>query len=157
MIQNLLKKNRLFVAGGRAIADEFEQRAALNPVARSRERLVLTLYLRAIAVMMLVAGIIHWCRILGLTEWRSLFFAEMPVAWQVSTVYFAVVQLVAGIGLWMTVGWGTVMWVIVAASQIASHTVFADEFGTRPWELSFYFLTISLFLILRDRSDRGER
>lgn len=135
----------------------FETRSELSPLAGGTEWLVLLVYVRAIAMTMLIAGLIHWGRLLGLSDWRSFYFIEMPLPWQVATIYFAVCQLVAGVGLWMAASWGIVMWVLVAGSQIASHTVFVEEFGSRPWEISFYFLTLSLFMVIRNRVDRHSR
>lgn len=109
---------------------------------------VLMWYLRAMALLLIAGGVIHWARIVGFTPWRGVWFWDMPIEWQTATVFFAVLDLVAAIGLWLTVSWGTVMWLFRALSQIVMHTAFADIFGRRPYEISFYMLTIAIYLLL---------
>ncbi|WP_186395783.1 DUF6163 family protein [Stappia sp. TSB10GB4] len=117
----------------------------------------LVLYLRAMAILLLFAGLIHWGRIVGITPWRGQWFWEMPVEWQAATVFFAVLDLVAAIGLWLTVSWGTVMWLTRALSQVVMHTLFSDIYGRRPYEIAFYLTTIAIYLILLYLSEREQR
>jgi len=35
-------------------------------------------------------------------------FEHQPMAWQTATVYFAVIELVAAVGLWLATPWGAV-------------------------------------------------
>lgn len=125
--------------------------------ARPPWRTMLVWYLRFIAVLLLGAGIIHWARITGYEPWRGVLFADMPVEWQAATVYFGVLDLVAGIGLWLSASWGPVMWLLRALSQVAMHTVFFETFGRRPYEISFYLLTIAIYLILLLLAERERR
>ena len=37
---------------------------------------------------------------------------------QATTIFFAVIDLVAAIGLWLTAAWGGVVWLIAAGSQL---------------------------------------
>ncbi len=133
--------------------------ASLNDLIRNRPPWpnVLVWYLRAIAVLLLGGGVIHWARIVGYAPWRGLWFWEMPVEWQVVTVFFAVLDLVAGIGLWLAVSWGTVMWLLRALLQVAMHTAFADTFGRRPYEIGFYLATIAIYLLLLYLVERENR
>lgn len=105
-------------------------------------------YLRCMALLLIAGGVIHWARIVGFTPWRGAWFWEMPVEWQTATVFFAVLDLVAAIGLWLAVSWGTVMWLFRAFSQIVMHTAFSDMFGRRPYEITFYLATIGIYLLL---------
>ncbi|MTH97755.1 DUF6163 family protein [Roseibium sp. RKSG952] len=118
---------------------------------------VLVWYLRLMAVLLLVAGIIHWARIIGIVPWRGVWFWDMPISWQAVTVFFAVLDLVAAIGLWLTVSWGTVMWLFRVAAQIVIHTAFAGLFGQRPYEIAFYLATVAVYLLLLYLSGRSER
>ncbi|MBC2859323.1 DUF6163 family protein [Stappia sp. 28M-7] len=114
-------------------------------------------YLRAIAILLIFSGLIHWARIVGMSPWRGQWFWEMPVEWQAATVFFGVLDLVAAIGLWLTVSWGTVMWLTRALTQVVMHTLFADIFGRRPYEIAFYLTTIAIYLILLYLSEREQR
>ena len=65
--------------------------------------------------------------------------------------------VVAAIGLWLTVSWGTVMWLTRALTQVVMHTAFSDVFGRRPYEIGFYLMTIAIYLVLLYLSDREQR
>jgi len=114
-------------------------------------------YMRIISGLMLGAGVIHWARIVSYVPWRGRFFPDMPTDWQAATVYFAVIDLVASIGLWLGVSWGAVIWLVVAASQILMHSAFSDTFGRRPYEITFYVITILIYLALVYLSERQAR
>ncbi|WP_029056837.1 DUF6163 family protein [Stappia stellulata] len=114
-------------------------------------------YLRAMAVLLIGGGLIHWARIVGIVPWRGVWFWDMPIEWQAATVFFAVLDLVAAIGLWLTVSWGTVMWLTRALTQVVMHTAFSDVFGRRPYEIGFYLTTIAIYLVLLYLSDREQR
>lgn len=118
---------------------------------------ILIVYLRCVAVLLIGAGVIHWARIIGITPWRGVMFWDMPTEWQAATVFFAVLDLVAAIGLWLAVSWGTVMWLFRAISQIVMHTLFSDIYGRRPYEIAFYILTIAIFLLLTYLMERENR
>ncbi|WP_299812292.1 DUF6163 family protein [uncultured Roseibium sp.] len=118
---------------------------------------VLVWYLRAIAILLIGGGVIYWARIIGILEWRGLWFWDMPVALQGAIVFFAVLDLVAATGLWLTVSWGTVMWLFRCFSQIVMHTAFSDLYGRRPYEIAFYLLTIAIFGVLYYLMDKENR
>jgi hypothetical protein len=118
---------------------------------------VLVWYLRAMAILLIGGGLIHWARIVGLVPWRGAWFWEMPVEWQAATVFFAVLDLVAAIGLWLAVSWGTVMWLLRALTQVVMHSVFSDIYGRRPYEIAFYLCTIAIYLIVLWLADREQR
>ncbi len=114
-------------------------------------------YLRCLSVLLLGGGIIQWARIIGFSPWRGAFFVDMPIEWQTATVFFAVLDLVAAIGLWLTVSWGTVMWLFMALCQIVMHTVFSDMFARRPWVIVFLLITIGVYLALLYLIEREKR
>ncbi|MEP1931062.1 MAG: DUF6163 family protein [Roseibium sp.] len=119
---------------------------------------ILILYLRAMALLLMGGGVIYWARIVGVVEWRGQWFWEMSIALQGAIVFFAVLDLVAAIGLWLTVSWGTVMWLFRCFCQIVMHTVFSDLYGRRPYEIAFYLLTILIYVgltYLMNRENRG--
>ena len=118
---------------------------------------LLVWYLRAMALLLIGSGIIHWARIVGFLPWRDVWFWDMSLAWQATTVFFGVLDMVAAIGLWLTVSWGTVMWVFRAFCQIVMHSLFWEVFGRRPYEIAFYLLTIGIFALLYYLSVREAR
>jgi len=120
-------------------------------------RILLLTFLRGIGATLVIAGIIHWARIIGYVPWRGYFFWDMPTEWQAVTVYFAVFDLTAAVGLWLGVSWGVVMWLMVALSQITMHSLFSDTFGQRPWEITYYIITIVVYLGLAYLAEREAR
>ncbi|MBN9669832.1 DUF6163 family protein [Roseibium aggregatum] len=118
---------------------------------------VLILYLRGISVILFAGGVIYWARIIGIVEWRGQWFWEMSIALQGAIVFFAVLDLVAATGLWLTVSWGTVMWLFRCACQIVMHTAFSDLYGRRPYEIAFYLLTIAIYAALAVLMERENR
>jgi hypothetical protein len=42
----------------------------------------------------------------------------MPVAWKIATVYFAILNTIAVIGLWKGTWWGVVCFLMAAVSQV---------------------------------------
>lgn len=120
-------------------------------------RVVFIWYLRILAILLIGAGLIHWARIIGYTPWRGVWFVDMPIEWQVATVYFGVLDLVAAVGLWLTASWGPVMWLLRTLSQVTMHTVFAEIFARRPYEITFYLSTIAIYLALLVLMERENR
>ena len=118
---------------------------------------VLVWYLRAMAILLISGGLIHWARIVGLVPWRGVWFWDMPVEWQAATVFFAVLDLVAAIGLWLAVSWGAVMWLLRALTQVVMHSAFSDIYGRRPYEIAFYLCTIAIYLVVLWLADREQR
>ena len=131
----------------------FQDIAASRPPWRT----LLIWYLRVMAILLIGGGIIHWARIVGYVPWRGLIFLDMPVEWQVVTVYFGVLDMVAGVGLWLAASWGPVMWLLRILSQVVMHTLVQHIFGGRPYEIAFYMVTIAIYLTLTILSERERR
>ena len=61
----------------------------------------LVLFLRLMAAISLVKGLYHWGRICGIGVAGNDAFSLHSIAWQTATVFFAVIDLVAAVGLWL--------------------------------------------------------
>ena len=123
-----------------AIADQ--ERATRLP-------LMIEVYARALAVVMMVLGLRQWAVILGVISSKGGMFEAMSTPWQLATMHLAVVDLVASVGLWMRAAWGNVLWIYAALSEIALHTVFAGTFRNNMLIVAFHLITISGFVALR--------
>lgn len=99
------------------------------------------LYLRVLALVLLLFGLRHWIYLVGIYEEPGWNFETMSNDWRFATINLAVVGLVAAVGLWMNVAWGIVLWAYVVVFEIAMHTVFADRFGVDLGILAFHGLT----------------
>jgi Family of unknown function (DUF6163) len=111
------------------MADDSEQRR------RRRWTRLLIVYLRMLAVFALLRGLIEWARILGFNEQEDMFLLA-PLGGQASMVLLAVLNCVAGVGLWLTSAWGAVLWLIVTLCEILLPMTIAKGFriiGAGEW------------------------
>ena len=46
-------------------------------------------------------GLYHWAQVTGFIGGEEEAFENQSMAWQTATVYFAVIELVAAVGLWL--------------------------------------------------------
>ncbi len=89
----------------------------------------LVLFLRVMAVVSMVKGLYHWSRVCGIGVDESQLFELHSLAWQIATVFFAVIDLVAAVGLWLAAAWGAVVWLMAIASMLAVEMFFPQVFG----------------------------
>src|SRR3979411_1730140 len=61
----------------------------------------LVFFLRIMAVVSVIKGLYHWAQVTGFIGGEEDAFENQPMAWQTATVYFAVIELVAAVGLWL--------------------------------------------------------
>src|ERR1700675_4576004 len=96
--------------------------AAMSVAAISSERVEtdenvwtrrLVLFLRIMAVVSVAKGLYHWAQVTGFIGGEEDAFENQPMAWQTATVYFAVIELVAAVGLWLAPARGAGGWLAV--------------------------------------------
>jgi uncharacterized membrane protein len=68
-------------------------------------------------------------------------FETRSTGYQATVIYFALIDLIAAVGLWMASTWGGIMWLLA----VMSHLILAAFF---PGIVSSGILTISFFLSL---------
>src|SRR4030081_621672 len=61
----------------------------------------LVFFLRIMAVVSVIKGLYHWAQVTGFIGGEEDAFENQSMAWQTATVYFAVIELVAAVGLWL--------------------------------------------------------
>src|SRR6201987_6381320 len=61
----------------------------------------LVLFLRVMAILSILKGLYHWAQVTGFIGGEEEAFENQPMAWQAATIYFAVIELVAAVGLWL--------------------------------------------------------
>jgi hypothetical protein len=89
----------------------------------------LIFYLRAMAAISMLKGLYHWALVLGIGDGSGSTFEAGPIPWQAATVFFAVIDLVAAVGLWLAAAWGGVVWLTAAISMAAVEVFFPQVFG----------------------------
>jgi hypothetical protein len=89
----------------------------------------LILFLRVMAVVSLCKGLYHWGVICGIKAPFPSGFDAYALPYQVATVFFAVIDLVAGVGLWLAAPWGAVVWLTSVISMAAVEVLFPQIYG----------------------------
>ena len=111
----------------------------------------LVLFLRVMAGIAMLKGLYHWSRVCGIGVADSDSFAVHSVAWQTATVFFAVIDLVAAVGLWLAAAWGAVIWLTAVASMLAVEIFFPQVFdsGMLTGIVEAALLAVYLWLALK--------
>ncbi len=78
--------------------------------------------------------------------------------WQTATIFFAVIDLVAAVGLWLAAAWGAVVWLTASISMAAVEVFFPQVYGGRLWIAIPEFIAIAIYIALalmagRERPD----
>jgi Family of unknown function (DUF6163) len=100
-------------------------------------------FLRAMAALSLLKGLYHWAVVVGFGEHAGSAFETSSTAWQAATMFFAVIDLVAAVGLWLAAAWGGVVWLTAAISMAAVELFFPQIYGG-----SFFIVLSELAAIL---------
>jgi hypothetical protein len=79
---------------------------------------VLVWVMRVLSIAWLFKGLLGWASILGVPLLSGGSFELEPASQQAVTVAFAIIDLVAAIGLWLTTSWGGVMWIFAVMSGV---------------------------------------
>ena len=89
----------------------------------------LVLFLRIMAAVSLVKGLYHWAAVCGIGAPLDAGFETHTVAWRTATVFFAVIDLVAAVGLWLAAPWGAVVWLTSVVSMAVVEVFFPRVYG----------------------------
>jgi hypothetical protein len=106
----------------------------------------LVLFLRIMAFVSLLKGMYHWSQVLGIGDGPGSTFEQATMAWQAATIFFAVIDLVAAVGIWLAAAWGGVVWLTAAISMAAIELFFPQVYGGRLWIAIPEFLAIALYI-----------
>jgi hypothetical protein len=118
----------------------------------------LVLFLRIMAGLAMLKGLYHWSLVLGIADGTGSTFENASMPWQAATIFFAVIDLVAAVGLWLAAAWGGVVWLTAAISMAAIELFFPQVFGGRMWLALLEFVAIFVYIGLalmagRERAD----
>jgi uncharacterized protein DUF6163 len=118
----------------------------------------LVLFLRIMATVSMFKGIYHWSLVLGIGDGDGSTFEQASMPWQAATVFFAVIDLVAAVGLWLAAAWGGVVWLTASISMAAIELFFPQVYGGRLWIAIPEFIAIMIYIALalmagRERPD----
>src|SRR5206468_7707599 len=108
----------------------------------------LVLFLRVMAVASIVKGLYHWAVICGINAPFPSGFDSYSPPYQVATVFFAVIDPVAGVGLWLAAPWGAVVCLASVISMAAVELLFPQIYGGNTWVIVAEVLLLASYLWL---------
>ncbi len=108
----------------------------------------LVLFLRIMAVLSILKGLYHWAQVTGFVGSEEDAFENQPTAWQAATVYFAVIELVAAVGLWLATPWGAVVWLTTVVSMAVIELMFPGIYGGSLLVVAGEALMLAAYLAL---------
>lgn len=113
----------------------------------------LLIFLRGMAVLSIAKGLYHWAVVCGFAGPADGFELQ-PTPWQTATVFFAVIDLVAGVGLWLAAAWGAVVWLTASVSMAAVEVFFPQVYGGRMPVVAIEGVLLFVYLFLAIQSAR---
>jgi hypothetical protein len=108
----------------------------------------LVLFLRVMAVVSILKGLYHWAQVTGFIGGEDEAFENQAMAWQAATVYFAVIELVAAVGLWLATPWGAVVWLTTVVSMAVIELMFPGIYGGSLLVVAFEAVMLAAYLVL---------
>src|SRR5260370_1914256 len=108
----------------------------------------LVLFLRIMAVVWIAKGLYHWAQGTGFMGGEEEAFENQSMAWQTATIYFAVIELVAAVGLWLATPWGAVVWLTTVVSMAVIELMFPGIYGGSLMVVGFEAVMLAAYLAL---------
>jgi hypothetical protein len=108
----------------------------------------LVIFLRIMAVVSIAKGLYHWAQVTGFVGGEEEAFENQSWAWQTATVYFAVIELVAAVGLWLATPWGAVVWLTTVVSMAVIELMFPAIYGGSLMVVGFEAVMLAAYLAL---------
>ncbi|MFO1108472.1 MAG: DUF6163 family protein [Bradyrhizobium sp.] len=108
----------------------------------------LVLFLRVMAVLSIAKGLYHWAQVTGFVGGEEEAFENQTMAWQTATIYFAVIELVAAVGLWLATPWGAVVWLTTVVSMAVIELMFPGIYGGSLVVVAVEALMLAGYLVL---------
>jgi hypothetical protein len=132
-----------------------QQRRAIDPVQAGQEEAHpekwagwLVVFLRVMAGISMIKGLYHWAIVCGIDAPNSVGFDGYATPFQSATVFFAVIDLVAAVGLWLAAPWGAVVWLTSVISMVAVELLFPQIYGGQLWLVGVELLLLAVYLVL---------
>jgi hypothetical protein len=126
-----------------------------TPDRRWRWDRALVWYMRILALFWIAKGLGSWALILGVGYPIPSFEARSTGA-QATVIYFAVIDQVAAVGLWLTSVWGGVMWLLAVMSHLILGFFFPSVVPSNVVSIAFFLGFILAYLVISWLAARDE-
>jgi len=104
----------------------------------------LVLLQRVAGGFMIAKGLIHWAVL-----FTGAAFYALPIEARSATVFFAVIDLVAGVSLWLASTWGASVWLFAVASQLAAGLLFVQLTGLMTVLTILELALVAFYVVVR--------
>ncbi|WP_375461357.1 DUF6163 family protein [uncultured Enterovirga sp.] len=104
-------------------------------------------FMRVLGLVWLVKGLLAWGIIIGLAA-ATTPFEGATSGFQAAIIYFAVIDLVAAIGLWLTSNWGGVLWFLAVMSHLILAVFFPRFVSNSALVIALFISCIMVYLVL---------
>ena len=111
--------------------------------AETRFGTLLVGYMRLLALLWLAQGVSSWGLILLGDDFGPGPLARMTDLGATAVIFFAVMDLVAAVGLWLAASWGGVVWLVTVAAQWLCLVILPNFF---PYDLTLGAVDVLLVL-----------
>jgi hypothetical protein len=132
-----------------AARDYTSDRIEERPAAPSTMRwsFVLTWFMRVLAILWIMKGLSAWAVILGV--WTPIgHFETRSTGYQATIIYFALIDLIAAVGLWMGSTWGGILWLLAVMSHLILAAFFPGIVTANTATIVFFITLIATYLTL---------
>lgn len=85
---------------------------------RTRFGFALVVFMRVTAAIWIMQGLSQWSAVLTTGADGLSPFAALAPAAMMAAVFFAVVDFIASVGLWLAAPWGGVIWLVAVGAQL---------------------------------------
>jgi hypothetical protein len=116
---------------------------------RTLTDILFILFLRLVAVSCLWFGLQYWAMLVGYSLVGAGRFDLLSLPWKVASTSLAVLFPVASLGLWLTVSWGPVVWVLAAGGQILMYGFLPQIFGANRLVILLHAMVAALYWFFR--------
>jgi hypothetical protein len=101
---------------------------------------------------MIAKGLIHWAVL-----FTGASFYALPIEARAATVFFAVIDLVAGVSLWLGSTWGASVWLFAVASQAVAGLLFVRLTGLMIMLTILEIVLVALYVVVRFMTYREQQ
>ena len=120
-------------------------------------RLALDVYLKATSIAYLGWALWEWAALIGVVPSLIGDPHRTPLPRQGAAFFFAGIDPVAAVGLWLGSTWGVATWLLATFARVLIHTAYAGIFDWTPVGTTLQVAGVAVYLLLFLLAERAER
>lgn len=124
--------------------DDVIHEKQVDPAMRWNDALVA--FMRIASIVWIAKGVVSWAAIVGLAG--PIPFEGAATGYQAAVIYFAVIDLVAAVGLWLASSWGGILWLLAVMSHLIIAIFFPRFVSNSTLVLALLILSTMIYLTI---------